>query len=196
MHAYEGISDEFLDAPTVYGLDVKVPAPQHDASVVVGALHDGQHLGHQRPRVDVAAALVGRPSRRRQPEVDGALGQALGPVLPRLFEGGHVAGPVAAHGVVVELDVHAVKEPRPERLPHHPVRERALRRRRDEHFLLALPAVVGLEVPGEVVIVGAAPELDVEVDAVQHGVAEWPVAGLAAEVVVPEVLRHLLGVGP
>ncbi|KAM3389622.1 hypothetical protein ACQJBY_011646 [Aegilops geniculata] len=195
MHADAGISDEFLDVPTVSGLDIKVPAPEHDASVVVGALHDGQHIGHQRPRVDVAAALVGRPSRRRQAEVDGAVGQALGPVLPRLLEGGHVAGPVAAQGVVVELDVHAVEEPRPERLPQHPVRERALRRRRDEHLLRALPVAVGLEAPGEVVVVGAAPELDVQVDAVLHGVAERPVAGLAAEVVVPEVLRHLLGVG-
>ncbi|KAF7001418.1 hypothetical protein CFC21_017092 [Triticum aestivum] len=188
-------SDGALDVPTIPRLHVKVSAPQHDPSVVLRPVHDGQHLGHQRVRIYVPAALVRRLPLRRQPEADRALGQALGPVLPRCLERSHVAGPVAAHRVVVELDMHAVEEPRPERLPQPLVRERALRRCRDQHLLLALPVAVGLEVPGEVVVVGLAPELDVEVDAVQHGVAERPGVGLPAEVVVPEVVGHILGVG-
>ena len=68
------------------------------------------------------------------------------PLVPGVDEVCGAPRRVLARRVVVELDVHAVEEPRPERLPQHPVRERALRRRRDPHLLLPL-AAVALEVP-------------------------------------------------
>uniref|UniRef100_K3Y8X9 Uncharacterized protein n=1 Tax=Setaria italica TaxID=4555 RepID=K3Y8X9_SETIT len=183
-----------LDGPAVSGLQVPVPAPQHDPSVVPRPPHDRQHLGHQRRRRHVPAPRGA--SRRRQPQVHRAPGEAPGPLLPRACERPHVSGPVAADGVVVELDVDAVEEPRLERLPQHPVRERALRRRRDPHLLPPLP-VVTLEVPREVIVVLGSPVLDVEVDAIEHGVAEraWLGGGAAAEVDDPDVVGDGLGVG-
>ncbi|CAL5028115.1 unnamed protein product [Urochloa decumbens] len=181
-----------LNSPAITGLQVPVPAPQHDPAVVPRPLHDGQHLRHQRRRRHVPAPRCA--ARRRQPQVHGALWQASGPGVPRSGERRHVPGPVAADGVVVELDVNSVEEPRPQRLPQHPVRERALRRRRDPHLLLALLAVI-LQIPREVVVVLGPPMLDVEVDAVEHCVAERPGLGVAAEVDVPDVVGHGLGIG-
>ncbi|CAL5032877.1 unnamed protein product [Urochloa decumbens] len=181
-----------LDGLAVAGLQIPVPAPQHDPAVVPRPLHDRQHLRHQRRRRHVPAPRGAR--RRGQPQVHGAPWQASRPGVPRAGERRHVPGTVAADGVVVELDVNSVEEPRPQRLPQHPVRERALGRRRDPHLLLALFAVT-LQVPREVVVVLGSPVLDVEVDAVEHGVAEWPDLGVAAQVDVPDVVGHGLGVG-
>ncbi|BAF14428.1 Os04g0347100 [Oryza sativa Japonica Group] len=178
----------------VAGAPVPVPAPQHHAAVVPRPLHDRQRLPRQRRRRDVPA--VRRARRRREPEVDGAPRQAGRPLPPRRGERGGVAGAVAAGRVVVELDVDAVEHPRAQRLAQHPVRERALRRRRQPHLLTPwLPPAVSFEVPGEVVVVGGAAELDVEVDAVEHGVAEGAGLGAAAKVKVPEVVGDGLGVG-
>ncbi|CAL5034886.1 unnamed protein product [Urochloa decumbens] len=181
-----------LNGAAVAGLQVPVPAPQHDPAVVPGPLHDRQHLRHQRRRRHVPAPRCA--ARRRQPQVHGAPWQASSPGVPRSGERRHVPGPVAADGVVVELDMNSVEEPRPERLPQHPVRERALRRRRDPHLLFALLAVI-LQIPREVVVVLGSPMLDVEVDAVEHCVAERPGLGVATEVYVPDVVCHGLGIG-
>jgi hypothetical protein len=97
-----------------------------------------------------------------------------------------------ARWVVVELHPHEVEEPRADRAAVPLVRERALRRRAQDHPLAALVPAHVLQIPGEAVPVLAAAELDVEVDAVKDGVAEGPGRRRrAAEVAVPEVRGHV-----
>nr|ACN33775.1 unknown [Zea mays] len=187
-----------LDRVAVPREPVVVPRPEHDAPVLGGVLDHRQHLRHEvARRHEPAASGLGRGGEAEEhpPRPDGR------PLRPRLRQAAHAgARAVLARRVVVELHPHVVEQPRGERGAQRRVRERALRRRRQVHGPPRAPAPapgVGLEEPGQVVPVHAPAALDVEVDAVEDGVAEGPGLGpAAAEVVVPEVRRDAPGVGP
>jgi len=98
---------------------------------------------------------------------------------------------VLARRVVVELDPDVVEEPRLKGFAYPLVREWTLGRCRQVHLL---SGAVGLEVRCKFSVVVWISSLNVEVDAVEHGIAQGPLVGVATEEVVPDVLGELEGV--
>ncbi|BAF28892.1 Os11g0702000, partial [Oryza sativa Japonica Group] len=166
----------------------EVSVPEHDAAVVGRPPHQRQRVEHQRRRVDPPVAR--RVPRRRQPDVDARVRVPRRPPQPRPVERPPLRRVVRAPPVVVEPHVDPPDQTRRHRrlaarlLPVH-----APHRRRQQH------AAVFAEALGQLVVVGRPAVVDVEVDAVDHGVAEGAEHAMAAaaEVGVPEVVGDVLG---
>ncbi|RCV37824.1 hypothetical protein SETIT_8G093500v2 [Setaria italica] len=147
----------------------------HDPAIVVRLLHLGQQVVVQVLEVNGDGAL--RPLRHaalRRREAQRAC------------------------VVAVEPDVDALEQPRPERRPQAAVGEPAPRRRRQAHTLpAAVEPVVPVKAPGQLVVVVGGALVDVEVDAVDGGVAERAIHAVPApaEVRVPEVVGDGCGGG-
>jgi len=113
------------------------------------------------------------------------------PLVPGVDEVCGAPRRVLARRVVVELDPDVVEEPRLKGFAYPLVREWTLGRCRQGHLLAG---AVGLEVRRKFTVVVWVSSLNVEVNAVKHGIAKGPLVGVAAQEVVPDVLGELEGV--
>uniref|UniRef100_J3NAE5 Uncharacterized protein n=1 Tax=Oryza brachyantha TaxID=4533 RepID=J3NAE5_ORYBR len=170
---------------------VSASVPEHGAAVVARRLRPRHHAVEERLGVYPAV----RRLRRRQPHVHLARREPRRPGVPGLPEVGRLAvvHVVAARRVVVEPRVDALYQPRPQRRLGVRVRVPAPRRRRQHHRLAA--AAVSGEAFDQHVVVRRPTVVDVEVDAVEHRVAEGAedAPAAAAEVGVPEMVSDVLG---
>ena len=170
-------------AVVVHGVRV-ASIPEHDTTEARVALVLVEHA-LQRRRLDVISAAARGPrrriGRRGQPdEQRRALGHALRDVAAPLIEveaAGATAGLVqvgGAGGVVVELDEELVELRGGDHGAHVGLGDGALRRAGDGVFVLGVRREEGAQLgdEGGVVLVAAGVGLDVEVEAVDEGLAE------------------------